>query len=117
MKGLWKVWGFGDLLYPNCYTFVGLVVLFGYEYHRRYRAAAAVSVVAPARRWFRSAKDAMALSGRNPEANVDSVEPATARDALDRIRRPHDVYDEAIEARSGRGRPCCEVARGLRGTS
>jgi hypothetical protein len=64
------------LLSPNTATLLGLVVIVAF-YCWEPMAAVGDSPAAPAKSWFMTAKKAMALSGRNPEANVSSSSAAS----------------------------------------
>ena len=90
------------LLQPNRVT---MAVLFGFfvchlvsklreAFGGRFRAAADASLAAPDT-WSLTAKQKMALSGRNPEANIDREleEPFDIRT----IRRDHPIYAMALD--------------------
>ena len=92
------------LLKPNRVTFLVLGCFLVWHACQRLRAewrgpglaAAGVSLVAPVS-WSLSAKARMALSGRNPEANIDSQEPELFN--INKLRRPHPIYARAIDNR------------------
>ena len=92
--------GWVRLLLPNRVTVAAVAAVITYQLVRRVSskngdtglAAARVPLAAPVA-WSRSAKENLALSGRNPEANVD---PGFD---INQLRNPHPIYALSLRER------------------